>query len=120
MPPEVDLMTSSEQSNLSTRAVLKRLTRGSAAYGSADMLQKGIMLLLIPIYTRHMVPAESGVVGVATIIASIFSIVMGFGLRGAVVREYYDYRDDPDAIRSYLGTETIFALGTGSGLIRVR
>lgn len=64
--------------------MLKAFFRDSAIYGALRVLTSGITVLLIPLYTRLLRPAEYGVVDVITVAATIaiplltLEIVQGF------------------------------------------
>lgn len=87
---------------------LRRILFGSAVFFGSTVLINASKVLLIPVYTRYLSPAQYGVLGIANALAGLLSTVLLLGLHGAVVREYYDYRDDPASLRSYLSTVFIF------------
>jgi O-antigen/teichoic acid export membrane protein len=72
---------------------LKRLVTTGAAYQFGDILAKGIALVTVPLYTRHVSPAGYGAANsllTAVILASIFLRV---GVGEAFVRFYFDDED---------------------------
>ncbi len=76
------------------RGYLKRLVTTGAAYQFGDIVAKGIALVTIPLYTRHISPAGYGAANsllTAVILASIFLRV---GVGEAFIRFYFD-DDDP-------------------------
>ncbi|HTZ87656.1 MAG TPA: oligosaccharide flippase family protein, partial [Solirubrobacteraceae bacterium] len=76
-------------------AYLKRLVATGAAYQFGDMVAKGIALVTIPLYTRHVSPAGYGAANsllTAVILASIFLRV---GVGEAFIRFYFDDEDGP-------------------------
>ncbi|HEV2975913.1 MAG TPA: lipopolysaccharide biosynthesis protein [Solirubrobacteraceae bacterium] len=78
------------------RGYLKRLVATGAAYQFGDIVAKGIALVTIPLYTRHISPAGYGAANsllTAVILASIFLRV---GVGEAFIRFYFD---DDDAER---------------------
>jgi len=75
---------------------LKRLLVTGAAYQFGDIIAKGIALITIPLYTRHISPAGYGAANsllTAVILASIFLRV---GVGEAFIRFYFD---DDDRVR---------------------
>ncbi len=75
---------------------LKRLVATGAAYQFGDIVAKGIALITIPLYTRHVSPAGYGAAAsllTAVILASIFLRV---GVGEAFIRFYFD---DDDGVR---------------------
>jgi O-antigen/teichoic acid export membrane protein len=72
---------------------LKRLVTTGAAYQFGDIVAKGIALVTIPLYTRHISPAGYGAANsllTAVILASIFLRV---GVGEAFIRFYFDDED---------------------------
>lgn len=72
---------------------LKRLIATGAAYQFGDIVAKGIALVTIPLYTRHVSPAGYGAANsllTAVILASIFLRV---GVGEAFIRFYFDDED---------------------------
>ncbi len=75
------------------RGYLKRLLATGAAYQFGDIVSKGIALITIPLYTRHVSPAGYGAANsllTAVILASIFLRV---GVGEAFIRFYFDDDD---------------------------
>ena len=75
------------------RGYLKRLVATGAAYQFGDIVAKGIALITIPLYTRHVSPAGYGAANsllTAVILASIFLRV---GVGEAFIRFYFDDED---------------------------
>ncbi len=75
-------------------AYLRRLITTGAAYQFGDIVAKGLALLTLPLYTRHVGPAAYGAAEsllTAVILASIFLRV---GVGEAFIRFYYDDEDE--------------------------
>jgi O-antigen/teichoic acid export membrane protein len=75
------------------RGYLKRLLTTGAAYQFGDIVSKGIALITIPLYTRHISPGGYGAANsllTAVILASIFLRV---GVGEAFIRFYFDDDD---------------------------
>jgi len=79
-------------------------------YISADLFTKGLAFLSIPIFTRLLVPEDYGIVAIFTSFVTIFTIIYGLGIRGAIGRYYYEQTDDFD---KYYGSNLIFILVWG-------
>jgi O-antigen/teichoic acid export membrane protein len=76
------------------RGYLKRLVTTGAAYQFGDIIAKGIALVTVPLYTRHVSPAGYGAANsllTAVILASIF---LRAGVEEAFIRFYYDDEDE--------------------------
>jgi O-antigen/teichoic acid export membrane protein len=102
------------------RGYLKRLLTTGAAYQFGDIVAKGIALVTIPLYTRHISPAGYGAANsllTAVILASIFLRV---GVGEAFIRFYFD--DDDFSRRARIArtaTATVAWTTTAASLLAV-
>jgi O-antigen/teichoic acid export membrane protein len=64
----------------------KSLLNQSALYGLSIFLMKGISLVMLPVYTSYLAPADYGRLELLVVFANIVSIVLGFGLVEALYR----------------------------------
>jgi O-antigen/teichoic acid export membrane protein len=102
------------------RGYLKRLVATGAAYQFGDIVAKGIALVTLPLYTRHVSPAGYGAANsllTAVILASIFLRV---GVGEAFIRFYFD--DDDEARRDRIArtaTATVAWTTTIAALLAV-
>ncbi len=94
--------------NESTLNHLQILVKGSALYISGDLATKLLAFILIPFYTRYLIPADYGIIEVIKAFTQVLTIVCGLGLNGALVRFYFEYSEPEDRAR-FFGT-TVFAL----------
>ena len=72
---------------------LQRLGRSLAAYQVADVVSKFIAVLLLPVYTRYIHPAEYGEVELLANGVIFVSIVVRFGMIEAFLRYYFTDAD---------------------------
>jgi O-antigen/teichoic acid export membrane protein len=75
---------------------LKRLVTTGAAYQFGDILAKGLALLTLPLYTRHLSTAAYGVAETLLTAVILASILLRVGVGEAFIRFYFD---DEDAAR---------------------
>jgi O-antigen/teichoic acid export membrane protein len=66
------------------------------------IMNRGMSLLLLPIYLRHIPPSEYGVLAAVTIVATVIAVVSNLKLDAAMRTFYFDYYEDPDALQNYL------------------
>lgn len=71
----------------------------------AELFNKGVSFLTIPIFTRLLSPSEYGVLAIVTSIVSIFTVIMGLNIAGAVNRKYLEFHKDFD---QFMGTNLAF------------
>ncbi len=75
------------------RGYLKRLVTTGAAYQFGDILSKGIALVTIPLYTRHVSPAGYGAANSLLTFVILTSIFLRVGVGEAFIRFYFDDDD---------------------------
>ncbi len=73
---------------------LKRLVTTGAAYQFGDILAKGIALVTIPLYTRHVSQAGYGAANSLLTAVILASILLRLGVGEAFIRFYYEDSDD--------------------------
>ena len=101
---------------LSFRQLVQRTAGHSSIYTIGTFTLKFAGMLLIPIYWRHLDPADYGIIAVAGILNTFFPFILGLSLASAITRFYYEW---PAAERrERLGTVwilnwfSILAIGT--------
>ena len=77
---------------------LRRLATTGAAYTASSVLSKLIAVALLPLYTRHLSPADYGAAEVLTVGVIAASIVIRLGVIEALLRFYYERDEDPDKV----------------------
>src|SRR3954466_5863473 len=66
----------------------RRLARTGAAYQVGEALAKGVAVVLLPVYTRHLTRADYGTADLLLTLVILASIVIRLGLVEAFVRFY--------------------------------
>ena len=79
----------------------------SKNYLSAEIFISALAFISIPIFTRLLSPNEYGILAIFSSITSIFAILLGFNIRGAVARYYYEKSHD---FAEFLGNNLLFIL----------
>jgi len=87
--------------------VIKRLIKFSASYTAIEALQRGVLFLMLPIFTQYMTPEEYGIVSTALILISFLSILFSFAIHASISRYYHKY-EKTDELKEFLGTNFIF------------
>ncbi|MEG1254891.1 oligosaccharide flippase family protein [Clostridium sp.] len=82
----------------------RRLLKNSGVYAIVQILQKCIGLILIPIYTSLMIPAEKGISDTVVALVSFLGVFFSLSLNAAVMRFYMDYKDDKEKLKEFWGT----------------
>ena len=68
---------------------IKNLSKDTLIYGVGTVLQKIIGFVLLPFYTRALVPAQYGVLDTLATFAFFISTIFGLGLAGATSRYFF-------------------------------
>jgi O-antigen/teichoic acid export membrane protein len=74
---------------------LKRLVTTGAAYQFGDILAKGLALLTLPLYTRHLSTEAYGAAETLLTAVILVSILLRAGVGEAFIRFYFDDEDTP-------------------------
>src|SRR5271167_4571660 len=72
---------------------LKRLVTTGAAYQFGDIIAKGLALLTLPLYTRHLSPSSYGAAESLLVAVILSSILLRVGVGEAFIRFYFDDHD---------------------------
>jgi O-antigen/teichoic acid export membrane protein len=99
---------------------LKRLLSTGAAYQFGDIAAKGIALITIPLYTRHLSPGAYGAANSLLTAVILASILLRVGVGEAFIRFYFD--DDDVARRERIArtaTATVAWTTTVASLLAV-
>jgi O-antigen/teichoic acid export membrane protein len=79
---------------------LKHLSKHSIIYGLGGMLSRLLGLVLLPIYTRYLTPADYGILSLLVITNSIATTVTTLGLGRAMTREIVYQNSDERTVVS--------------------
>jgi O-antigen/teichoic acid export membrane protein len=70
-------------------SLLKDLSKDTLIYGVGTVVQKIIGFVLLPFYTRALIPAEYGVLDTLSTLTFFLSTIFGLGLAGATSRYFF-------------------------------
>jgi len=74
----------------------KIIAKHGLIYGLANILDRIISFLMIPVYTRFLTPSDYGILELLYITSSVLAIFIGVGIESAVGRFYFDYKEQKD------------------------
>ena len=77
---------------------LRRLATTGTAYTASSVISKLLAVLLLPLYTRYLTPADYGAAEVMLVAVIATSIVIRFGVIEALLRYYYLADERPDEV----------------------
>jgi O-antigen/teichoic acid export membrane protein len=97
-----------------------RLARHSAIYGIGGLVARFVSVLLLPIYTRYLTPADYGAVETLVALVAICATILRLGIASAFFRFYFDSADPARRLRvvrtSFWFTMTMATLGLVVGV----
>lgn len=76
-------------------------------YLIAELFNKGIIFLTIPIFTRLLLPEEYGIISIFGSVIMILNVIMSYNLNITVTRRYHE---DYGEFDEFIGTNLIFLL----------
>jgi O-antigen/teichoic acid export membrane protein len=100
------------------RRLAGQVARASVIYGIANFGIRALNFVLLPIFTRYLVPAEYGTVVLAETVATLMVKVLSLGLDASIQRLYFQHVDDKDGgVAGYVGSVLKFVLATSVAFI---
>ncbi|MBI3302273.1 MAG: oligosaccharide flippase family protein [Deltaproteobacteria bacterium] len=88
---------------------IKKLASHSVIYGLGAYLDKFIGFLLIPLYTRYLLPADYGILALLSIVSSLGFTFLNMGQSSALFRSYFDH-DTEEGRQTVISTATLLTL----------
>ena len=85
--------------------MLKNIT----IYSIGNIIPQAATFLLLPLYTRYLIPAEYGIVQSMHVMAGILTVLMTLAIDRSIYRFYFEY-NTIDKRKAFLGTITISLL----------
>ena len=95
---------------------LRRLTRHSAIYGLGDLVARLLGVLLLPLYTAYLSPADYGKIEILIAASAVLLVVLRRGVSEGFFRFYFD---SPDAThhRTVIRTTFWFTMATATAAL---
>jgi O-antigen/teichoic acid export membrane protein len=89
--------------------MMRALFRDTMIYGAAAILSRGLSLIILPIYTRILAPADYGVLDMVMVIGSFATLLVALEVTQALARFYGD-AEGPAAKRRMASTALWFTV----------
>jgi O-antigen/teichoic acid export membrane protein len=97
---------------------LGELARHSAVYGFGSLVSRFIAVLLLPLYTRYLTPADYGLIETLIALSAVLTVLLAAGVKSAFFRFYFDEEDKRRVIRtSFWFTMVMGTAGLAAGLL---
>lgn len=78
------------------RRETKTVVRHSSVYMLATILNKVVSFLMIPIYTRFLLPSDYGIMEIVGLTTDVIGMVISIGIAAAMYRFYFEYSSQED------------------------
>src|SRR5215211_2300358 len=96
---------------------MRELGRHSAVYGFGSLVSRFIAVLLLPVYTRYLSPADYGLIETLIALSAILTVLLAAGVKSAFFRFYFDEPERPGRLR-VIRTSFWFTMASGTaGLV---
>jgi O-antigen/teichoic acid export membrane protein len=98
---------------------IKRVFEDTAVYGVGSLLPKAAGIILVPIYTRFLLPSDYGIMSLASIITTIAGTTLILGQNGALTLYLRSTQSDAseEDRRRLLFSVTVFTLAFATAMI---
>lgn len=94
----------------------RSLLFNASVYIVGQFATKALGFILLVVYARFLEPDDFGITGTLAAYGQVLAVVFVLGLHGAVTRHYFEYKDDPARLKSYLTSVYTFQI-VFSGLL---
>ena len=74
------------------------------------MMTPAIGVVLLPVYTAYLTPAEYGTMTTVQAVVGVLQLIMILSLHGSVTRLYYDFINKKEELKKYIGSLFLFVL----------
>ena len=74
--------------------MIESFFKNASIYSLSAILTRGINILLVPIYTRYLLPADFGIVELFMVLASIINITISLEITQALARYYQEGKNE--------------------------
>lgn len=98
--------------------MLRILLRDAVIYGASTVVSRAVSLLVVPVYTRILTPAQYGAIDILSIFGNLITLTVALEIGQAVARFLPDADDDADR-RRLVSTATIFTVGAYTAFLIV-
>ena len=87
-----------------------KFLKNSLLYTFGSMITPMIGFIMLPVYTGYLSPAEYGIMTTVQTLVGMLQLFLLLSLHGAVTRFYYDFLNQPEKQKEYLGSIFTFVL----------
>jgi O-antigen/teichoic acid export membrane protein len=93
------------------KKILKnKFFKNSILYTLGSMMTPLIGLIMLPVYTNYLTPSEYGIMTTIQTLMGMLQLILLLSLHGAITRFFYDFLNEPEKQREYLGSIFTFVV----------
>ena len=96
-------------------AELKVVSKHSSVYGLANLLNRVVSFLLLPLYTHYLTPADYGTLDLLYFATAFIGMIVDLGIGASLSRFYFDSEDQKE--RNLAVSSAFYGFGVGSGIL---
>jgi len=101
---------------LSLAAQIQRLGKHSVIYGLGGLTQRIVAVLLLPLYTRHLSPADYGEIEALVALSAVVFALLRAGIQSSFFRFYFQAEDER-ARQTVVRTSFWFTMGAATAAL---
>lgn len=92
----------------------KKVFKNSVFYMIASFLPAIVGFLMLPIYSRYLIPEDYGVLALVLSLQAFLPLIMTLQIHSSISRFYFDYKDNKIKLHTFISTLTLltFILST--------
>jgi len=94
-----------------------KIVSHTSIYLLSDILRRGVSLVMLPIYTRYLTPADYGVVELLSMLLDLASIIFSARVGQAVFRHYFESNSENEKKRVIASALLLSVLMSGFGTV---
>lgn len=83
---------------------MSKIIKNTLLYTLSNILPQAVAFILLPLYTKYLLPEEYGIVNAMVVVQGILAIFFSLSIERSIIRMYWDY---PEKEKLFLGTLTI-------------
>jgi len=91
----MNVVTNTQPPSATTEGMLSQIVRHGGIFGAAAILSRLASVLLLPLYTRMLSPADYGIIALVDLTSNLLAIVAGAGIASAALRAHTSGDDSP-------------------------
>lgn len=91
----------------------KKVVINSILYSFSGILLKCFSFFLLPLYTAYLTTEDYGISTLATSFVGTMTFIVSMSLYSAIMRFFVDLKDNPNQLKRFYGTVTVFTCISG-------